>query len=261
LCFDLKYYLINLTFALPAIYNQTYRSPGGFPFKMNEILNLRKPVDETSQYVYFDFIDNFVSVVVGKRKFQKVCHVEKLSKFMTISDEALTLLLVENSYDRWIDMAKTKNTKVSNIPPKYTNGGISSIDSQGSSRKYGGWSIEGLKRFDQLYAMVQADRISKHFDAFEEEFRCWQLKNKSEQNENKKRNSSTLLPGDQRNFSVRNDLWDDNEGLCGENEKENEGYTISKAFDTDNAYPEFEGCVDDEDNLDFDGLITRTDAV
>ena len=70
-----------------------------------------------------------------------------------------------------------------------------------------------------------------------------------------------MLPEDQQNFSVRNDLWNDNEGFCGENEKENEGRLFTKALDTDNVYPEFEGCDDDEDNLNFDGLIRRTDAV
>ena len=85
---------------------------------------------------YEDFIEYFLSVVVGRRQYDKVKHTDFVSQYASKSDEALALLLLENSFDRWNDMYKNTTTKKSEVPPKFTNGGVSK-GSEGQSKKYG----------------------------------------------------------------------------------------------------------------------------
>lgn len=183
---------------------------------------------------YYDFIHYFLSIVVGRRSYLKVCHIEKLSDYATKSDEALALLLFENSYDRWNDMYRQGNTKSSDVAPKYTNGGVSDR-SKGRSRKYGGWSLEGLDRFDALYQMVSENRISKRADKFEEEYRAYRLDKLLEAQENKKgknKNHGEII--EHRQKMVNNDLWSDDEN----NDKE--------ASDDDSEASNVEECEYDD---------------
>jgi hypothetical protein len=46
--------------------------------------------------------------VVGKDIFRWWCHVQKPSKYVTTSDEAMTILIVANSYEVWKEMAERK---------------------------------------------------------------------------------------------------------------------------------------------------------
>ena len=54
-------------------------------------------------------------------------------------------------------MVKKKITKNSDVNRKYTNGGASQAEI-GSSRRFQGWSSEGIKRFNELFDLVKADR-------------------------------------------------------------------------------------------------------
>ena len=62
----------------------------------------------------------------------------------TVSDEALAILIYENNLDTWQDMVMRKITKKSGVNRKYTNGGASQVDI-GSSRRFQGWSTDGIK--------------------------------------------------------------------------------------------------------------------
>ena len=119
--------------------------------------------------VYYDFIDHFLSLVVGKRYYNQVKHVQKVSDYASTSDEALALLIVENNYARWVDMAKNNNTRTSRIMPKFTNGGVSDGD-VASSRQYQGWSDEGLSRFNELFQAVSEDRATECGKQFEVDY-------------------------------------------------------------------------------------------
>ena len=55
---------------------------------------------------YVDFFNLFVANVVGKKHFENVCWREKLSNYVTVSDEAIALLIYENNYERWTDMGE-----------------------------------------------------------------------------------------------------------------------------------------------------------
>lgn len=132
---------------------------------VKNILKMRK---DTSS-LYYDFIEYFVSSVVGKNLYNYCRSFKLLSEFTTVSDEALAILIYENNIDTWNDMASRKITKNSNVSRKYTNGG--SLQGQvGSSRKYQDWSSSGMQCFNKLYNLVEKDCGSSHAMAFEESF-------------------------------------------------------------------------------------------
>src|SRR5687768_6509232 len=117
---------------------------------MEQVLQMGLP----NNFIYFDFINHFVSAVVGKTKYINDSCTRLLSKFATVSDEAFALLSLENNYDTWMEMGVTGDTKTSRVQCKYTNGG----KSQGKiapSQHNRGWSNEGLCRFDELFYMVE----------------------------------------------------------------------------------------------------------
>lgn len=169
-------------------------------FTLSKILELRK---DTSK-VYFAFIEYFVSGVVGKNVYKKNKCDKLLSQFTSVSNEALAILIFENNVDTWNDMAQNKITKNSNVYQKYTNGG-SSKAAVGSSRRYHGWSTDGLKRFNELFDIVKTDRLSPNAKVFEESFRAFCIN--GGMSGKTKKPSKPLC----EYIEVRHELWDESE--------------------------------------------------
>jgi hypothetical protein len=79
------------------------------------------------------------------------------------------LLLLENSFDRWIDIYRLRKGQVtpkrgqkrrefeSDVPTKYTKGGIvyNQTDKNNDPK---GWSALGIKRYNELFEIVRKDR-------------------------------------------------------------------------------------------------------
>lgn len=117
---------------------------------------------------YAMFCREFLSCVVGKLRFRKNTRLVSMDEAATVNDEAFALLLLENSYDRWVDVwTNRQNTNnwlgkhkrwESEVKPRYTNGGL--IFTEGK-RKYKGWSEEGIDRYNALVKLVKRDR-AKH---------------------------------------------------------------------------------------------------
>ena len=123
-------------------------------------------------YMYFDFIYYFIPPVIGKMNYKKKSCTNVLSTYASVSDEAFAILCFENNFETWMDMGITNNTKTSKVPRKYTNGG----KSQGkvaTSQHNKGWSDSGLKRFNELFDLVEKNRNTPFAGDFEEEFRKW----------------------------------------------------------------------------------------
>ena len=88
---------------------------------------------------------------------------------MTVSDETLAILIYENNAEIWKDMVDKNITKNSKVTNKYTNGG-SSNGFTASTCQYQGWSSNGMKKFNELFDMVNADRSSENALFYEESF-------------------------------------------------------------------------------------------
>ena len=112
---------------------------GTIPTK-DRIFKARENVEDFQWYC-----ENFLSVVVGKQIFQKKRSIELMSKLAMRSDEAMVLLHVENSIEKWTaeynDREKKETAKWPD--PLYTK-------QTTESKKYEGWSKRGIARFRDL---------------------------------------------------------------------------------------------------------------
>ena len=78
-----------------------------------------------------------------------------LSDFISVSDEALAYIVLENNIEEWKDIAtgiEVRSRASKNRKTKYTHGGNNS----NGTRK--GWSIKGLKRFNHIFQEIKLKR-------------------------------------------------------------------------------------------------------
>lgn len=142
--------------------------------------------------LYTIFYDDILCCVIGKKLWRKRLSIatETAAKVATPLDEAIALLLLENSWDVWREQferkysgtvfspseiavlnppgkeadARTKEARVaSKFVPLY-----SSKSAEEGRPIHDGWSAEGLNRFTQLYNMVTTNR--GRFKEFDEEY-------------------------------------------------------------------------------------------
>lgn len=76
----------------------------------------------------------------------------ELSGLMTVADEALALVILENNYKEWIEKAKGNKIDKKNRLTKYTNKGLR----HNGTKK--GWSLSGLKRFNTIFKAIKLER-------------------------------------------------------------------------------------------------------
>jgi len=131
---------------------------------LRNILALRKLSNGQGNEGYIFFCMKFLKCVVGVQNFKRgIKNKLKMSTIASPSDEALTLLLLENSEYRWTTELerKMKGEEVNEDTlhaTKYTSAGQNKKQLKGFTRKYGGWLEEGIERFNELVEMVKADR-------------------------------------------------------------------------------------------------------
>ena len=133
---------------------------------IRNMLGLRRLKNNEVNESYVYFCENFLKCVVGTKSFNKAWKDGvPVSQIATISDEALALLLIENSEGRWLaEVAKKdKGEEVfeKDLPPSvYTTSASHSQKKRkkGFTQRYGGWSFEGITRFIQLFEQVAQDR-------------------------------------------------------------------------------------------------------
>ena len=70
---------------------------------MDEYKELRKNPE-----AFNTFVDFFLSMVTGKTEHLQNISLKLLQNYITESDEAFTLLLLENNWDNWMEEAKEK---------------------------------------------------------------------------------------------------------------------------------------------------------
>ena len=90
----------------------------------------------------------------------------KDKELLYISSEVFGLLVLENHWDRWLDIykkygSKIKDTrnkeKMTNIQPKYTKGGLR--NSQNRDIRIGKrWSFQNINHLNELFTFVRQDR-------------------------------------------------------------------------------------------------------
>lgn len=114
------------------------------------------------------FCEKLLSVAVGRRKFKEGRCTKRISKFCSISNEAFIIVSVENSYDRWkwewTNQQAAGAADGPTMPPKkYTQ-------NPSASKKYRGWTAEGIARYNELITEVKLDRKDKDRKNLEEQY-------------------------------------------------------------------------------------------
>lgn len=162
---------------------------------------------------------------MGSQKFNRWLNLNmNLSEIATPSDEALGLLLLENSEVKWsfevgTDTKDGSNEKdVDGVKTKYTSVGKYSAQKKGYTKRYGGWREDGIQRFNDILDMVKADRIKngEWFDVVMNE--RWRV-DSSKSKENEVPKSGELKAG--------NDLFDDDS----DDDEEQEATIMSSSLD------------------------------
>jgi hypothetical protein len=118
---------------------------------------------------YFFVIDNFVKHANAKGYNRHVATgALQPSELLSVRQEALGLLLLENYQEPWKQlveyMKQGESTVPSNVEPakaKYTNPG----------QKRMPWKSEGMQRYNQLHEEVRQDRLSSEEQRFEIQFK------------------------------------------------------------------------------------------
>jgi len=123
-------------------------------------------------------LDRFVAPIVGMREFKKrVASFESHEKLFTACDEAFIYLVLENNYDRWMDMFERTRQATDNgerlgknpwevtslVKTKYTEGGQMLPDEErrtgrGDWQQSKGWSDAGIERYNELFRAVKSNR-------------------------------------------------------------------------------------------------------
>jgi hypothetical protein len=96
----------------------------------------------------------------------------KINHLYSVSHKAFTLLLLENRFERWLDVFTNHKGPVmqergvkqrefqSDIPTVYTRGGIK-YNKTSVMQWVKGWSAEGIVRFNMLFDLVKRDWAEK----------------------------------------------------------------------------------------------------
>ena len=126
----------------------------------------------TYSIVYGKFIPCIASTKVYKEKIrERILEKDDNTELFTKSDEAFTLLLLENYYDRWMDIYKhnggitrrklgsrRKKEVQSEVKPKYTSGGV--VYNSRKEAKGKGWKNDCISCYNDLFAIVENDRLN-----------------------------------------------------------------------------------------------------
>ena len=147
--------------------------------------------------VYVEFFEHFVRNVVGKIEYKhRLAHgcPESSQDMCTVADEAFALLLLDNNYERWVDIEENRDesdqmrqafvreygTKasvrhwMSSVKPKYTGSGLNLVkapvvplanrkganQSSSNATTEKAWSEEGIQRFNELVEEVKTNRAT-----------------------------------------------------------------------------------------------------
>ena len=114
-------------------------------------LRLQKDADLFRTFLEFVLV-HFVPCITWRYK----CYNIQVSKIFTVSDEAMAMLLLENSVQdlKWVLRRQEKIP--SNLSmPKYTKTMLGSTD------RFRGWHKSGIKRYNVLYRTILTNRVKR----------------------------------------------------------------------------------------------------
>jgi hypothetical protein len=106
--------------------------------------------------VYSKFMEWFVSCIVCKESFRRNASVQLLSTFISVSDEAMAMLILKNNYNLWKEIGikiKTSGEKIK--IDECQNKQLYFCEGKGRGRS---WSNEGRTFYNTIYSRIAHDR-------------------------------------------------------------------------------------------------------
>lgn len=118
------------------------------------LISLRN--DDSKKLAFFFFAREFLPCVVKRLYFRQNRFELQLSEFVTVSDEAFTLLVLENNVARWNAMFTEGTNRASDkMPPqKYQ----SFVDDSKNGGGKDGYSTQATRRYNEYFDMVEEAR-------------------------------------------------------------------------------------------------------
>jgi hypothetical protein len=154
-------------------------------FTMEELCKLRRATTPREIDAFHWFFCEFLECVCGRKLWGAAKFITEVSKatlnnaspakIVTRSDEAFGLLLFENYRDKWLAMAEdAKEPAVADGGDKKKKterrrGKFTGANEKTGQCKWGGWTTEGMKRFNELFNLVSEDRKCPQAAAMETE--------------------------------------------------------------------------------------------
>lgn len=151
---------------------------------------------------YKTFIELFVRGAVGIRLFEEMKWRLKLSAFVSTQDEAFVLVVLENNWARWLDMAVKGNWKESNVPSKYTH--ELTKDGEILQIKWGEKGRNAHKYYLKYVEKLRASRTYKHFEKIYLQEQRKTRKTKGNGDQKKEDTEETRVPRSALGSSVSN---------------------------------------------------------
>ena len=108
------------------------------------------------------FCNAFLSCTVGKVTYKERVMEERISSFVTISDEAYTVVYLENCYNRWL--AEANGSEEDTHPEKKWTSAPQSVT------LYKGWDEDGIKRYNKLFKSITNKRKEEESKCLETNF-------------------------------------------------------------------------------------------
>ena len=152
-------------------------------------------------------------------------------KEVHVSDEAFTVLTLENNWERWSDMAHNDEWKDSDEPSKWTTSnekGKAEMMNQATpgsdddnvtpkAKCYRGWLAKGIVQYNQIFNEVKAARAIKNYEDFE----TYCTREFIEDNERlgKQKSKRQRTDSDKALPSARHELWEDEDQIEEEEEE------------------------------------------
>lgn len=139
------------------------------PMDLESFLQIRN-----QEATFQEFVIRFLKPTYSKRwngKLRTEVRLRGIADLVSITDEAFVLLVLENNWERWIDLNNQSNNNyiaakrgsekplASEVLPKYTYlQGSRPGKSKNDVPVWKGWKEEGIKRFNELCSLVKNDR-------------------------------------------------------------------------------------------------------
>jgi hypothetical protein len=121
----------------------------------------------SNQESYSIFMDLFVACMPGKDVYRRASAKQPLNNVVTVSDEAMTMLVLKNNYTLWTEMAERleggdRKVRLEDCTSKQ----LFFDERKGRGRS---WSDTGKLYFNERYKAIISDRL-KNGDKFDEEY-------------------------------------------------------------------------------------------